>query len=725
MGSDSLAPHLPFEIQDSVHKGVLKLVRSQMAGDLFQSYLQREFPGAEKVVIRGKKSGEVELKKSPEGITIVLSSDGGAWRRFEQRVAEAEEKVSKLLAIASDSILARSEGSSIQSVAILLVDQFVNDLTQWAQNDFKGHPTGSVYHLLPPEVGEKIGIEKGSNVKIDSDKIGTRRSWIKRVSEIGNFSKHPGVSEELHANQHRLEKEIGCVSKKIQNGEWVFDKEAIAEHAKHLGHLGMVSLTRYFSSKNRDCLWFFSKEIVKVFEQTTKVFEKSISQALRKGDDARLHDLYEVAQTFLQSWKKSGIFALLQVIEEDLQSPIKLRDKYESWFLRAGRTLKDLLHSNTLLKNDLSNVPTDVLPIEHLLPVLEGVLPSLKVPSGGDLLPYRAQIFRFGKELIALARSSEPKHADWYQGITIGRRHDGDFSEGQSQPLDEDFPLYVLELLHQMCGWAASAAPMQSFPNIQAGYNLYDQLTRRIMCHGAINLFDEMMEKGQILPSGTLESNYQIFEKVAGMLKDFDLDDIQSSFISIAKYFWKFQVLSRQAEEAHEAGAFKDERKLRESAVEVMIGCGKYFLGLPREYQEDMKEEALTILSQLPASLDFLDSCGNVGRQLTAIETVVAMMAAVDDTSEQTAGFRARLLRVSNELIKACEYTRTASISGHKHLREMNYILSCVEAELQKWEPLGAFPGSRSHCMDELRKSRMQIEKGRKITGLGQFSAAQ
>ena len=688
------------DVHDSVPKGLLRQVKAHITGDAFQSYLHRQFPGVEKVVVKGKKSGEVEVKNSAEGITLTLSSDGGAWKRFAQKVKAAEEKENRMVALASESLLALSGEKSSQSIGQLVVEQFVNDLTLWGQNDFKGEPCGSLYHLIPSLVRENNG---------------SKPSWIERISEIGRISSHPGISDELRSMQQRLEKEIGSVSRRIQPIEGTFDKEAILEHGKYLGQIGMVSLARYFSEKNEDYLRFFSKEIVRVFEPTSATFEKSISRALREGDDSPLHELLEVARVNFEAWKRSGVFAVLQVLEVELQSPIQLRDKYESWSLREQSTLKDFIRSNSILKNECASLPSNVVPIKHLLPILEELLPSLDVPTAGDLRPYREQTFRLGKELIAMARSSDPKIVEWYRYVTSGRRHEADYLDQQSQQFDEDFPLYVLELLHEMYSWGASSAATPTFPQIQGGDNLYRQLIRSVMYNGALTLFDEITEKERVLPIEILESHYHNFEKLVGMLKALEIEDIQSTFLSLAKYFGKYEVLSRKADDASNNGAHKEERALRESAVEVMIGCGKYFLGLSVEFQNELKEEAVTFLSQLPPSLVLLDSCGELGRQLTAIETAVAVLEVIGDTSHLTSDFRARLLRISNELIEACRYARTVSLQDHSGLSEVNDILSFVERELQKWEPLGAFPGSRSHCMDELRKSKLEVEKKRQM----------
>jgi hypothetical protein len=708
--------HAPLRIvlDDSVPKGLGKQVKVQLATDTFRNYLSREFAGKENLIVRGKKSGEVELKRTAEGITLALSPDGGAWKRFEQKVTAAEEKETRLAAFASQSIPLISESRRTQSTGQLVVEQWVNDLTKWAQSDFKGEPAGSVRHHLTSR---------------ENDGAGAKNSWIKRISQIGTLSDLPGIDEELHAWQQGLEKEIERVARRIQPPQGTLDKEAVAEHGAYLGQIAMVSLTRFFSEKNRDHLRFLSKEIDRVFLLSRSTFDKGISNALRNGDFLALEPLLETAQILHESWKKNGVFAVLHVLDVELQSPTKLREQYESSFMGLASGLNDLLHSMPIIENDSAPEYSETLPIMHLLPSIEGVLPSLDVPTAGDLRPYKDQVFRFGRELIAIARSSDPKVTEWYRYAASGRRYDVDASLNRDQQFDEDFPEYVLELLYQMCAWASSAAPRESFPFIQAGNNLYAQLIRSVISNGALTLFEEITEQESTTPLNVRESYYNSFEKLLGMLKEVEVEEIQCAFLSLAKYFGKFEVVSRQATEALEAGALKEEKILRESAVEVMIGCGKYFLGLNKKFQEDLEEEVQLFLARLTPTLDALDGYGELGRQLTAIETGIAMLNVAEpdsnrndgvvNTSELAKELRARHMRITRELIEACKYAGSATLKEEKDGREADSLLNCVDSELKRWEYLGAFPGSRSHCLDELRKSRSQVERNRRLLRAG------
>jgi hypothetical protein len=698
-GTSTARTTLSCVFHHSVPKGLIKQIKSHFLKETFQTYFHREFPSGEKVLVKGKKSGEVEFKKTAEGITLVLSNDVGAWRRFEQKIVATEGKIAQLAALAGDVSSGLSGGQTSQSVGQLLVQQYVSDLTQWARKDFKGDPNSGIQLLLPSEAG---------------DKLRSKKSWIGKISEIGGFSSQAGMPDELQSFQQRFEREIGRLTKKIQPSYGIFDKEVIIQHGTLLGQVGLVSLTRYFSGKNEDVLRFFSKEVVRVFEATCATFEKTIPTALRECQNQTLQELLSVARTFLDSWKMAGIFAVLQALEVELQSPIKLREKYESWFLRAESRLTSMIHSNAIIENDRAPQHSEILPILHLLPALEAVLPSASIPTGNDLRPHREEIFRFGRELIAIARSSDPKVAGWFRSATSGGLYYRDSSVNDYHQVGEDFPAFLLELLCEMCAWAASSTPMSPFPKIQGGGNLYVPLLRNVLYHGALSLFEAMTGEEGTTPTKTLENYYHSFEKVVGMLKAFDVDECQSTFLSLGKYFAKFEVLCRQAAEANQIGLHHDARRLRESAIEVMIGSGKYFLGLNKEIQVDLEQEIVIFLSRMSPLLNEIDLSGEIGRQLTAIETGVAMLEVIDSASELKNQFKGRLYRISIELIDACKHARSVDMNSQREYDEVSHLLACIEVEIQKWEALGAFPGSRSHCADELWKSRRAFEKSRR-----------
>jgi hypothetical protein len=699
--TDLVMPLIPVEVSNSVARNLKASVTSDLSTSETQRYLRGRFPVAEKIVVKGKKSGIPEVRCTNTQIVVTVSPDSGAWKKFCGSMATSSSRSGE-----------SQEGSRNQpSQDPLLLQKVVDSIVEWGRRNFTGEPPQCLIENMPSD-GNNDGLSRSLSEAAKFRLLLTHRqptgsdgdkssAFDPRLRLIRLYFENSNGAKDYDKLWSTVVSEITKSERKIFLNARSIDSSEIPTHAASLGKLGVLSLMRFFAERDLDVFRAFSKQIVQVYDRAAKVFEEQISGALQRFDTEALEALVHVPRCFLSEWSSNSVFAVLGVINAESQAAVATRQEYEGVLASYENRIGSLIQVQNEVREEVVDPARH--PIEGLIPSLLRLVPTLGAARSGDLLSYTGPLDEFGRRLLALARSTDQATAKWYRVVTAGGRQDtrGDTPNGAQ--LDDDFPEFILELLQSMCAWARSPVREHDSPAIQRRDDLYLQLVRAVVFHGALGLFAAMVSRVGEPSAARLKDMFNSMEDLLKILSvTGSPTERQAAFLGVAKYFAKFEVNLKEIKEAKERAAYLSLPQLFNEASRVILECGEQFLMLPADVQVDSKPEAGAFLARIWPTIDFLDRSGALGKALSVLEVAIAMFDAVKESNQERRRFVLRHEKLTNEIHQYLEEVERDWKNRTLLVDDARKVLKLMQVDLLDRQPKGGLSRNREHCIARL-----------------------